>query len=75
MTSENFEKLLGFIKEDILKEHTYLRELIPPEIRVTLTITFLARVFHIKIFLYVSAFTNQLFQNSSQSFANQFLRD
>ena len=30
MAPENFEKLLGYMKEDILKEDSHLRELIPP---------------------------------------------
>ena len=42
MGPENFEELLGYIKEDILKEDTHLRELIPPEIKLALTIRFLA---------------------------------
>ena len=33
MAPENFEELLGYIKEDIWKEDTYLKESIPPEIK------------------------------------------
>ena len=32
MGQENFEELLGYIKENILKEDTHLRESIHPEI-------------------------------------------
>ena len=42
MAPENFEELLGYIKEDILKENTHLRESIPPEVKLAFTITFLA---------------------------------
>ena len=40
MAPENFEKLLGYIKEDIWKEDTHLRESIPPETKLALTIRF-----------------------------------
>ena len=40
MTPDNFEKLLGCIKVDILKEDTHIRESIPFEIRLVLTIIF-----------------------------------
>ena len=42
MAPENFEELLRYIKEDILKEDTHLRESISLEIKLALTIKFLA---------------------------------
>ena len=32
MTSENFEEILQLIKDDITKENTKMRELIPPRL-------------------------------------------
>ena len=42
MAPGNFEELSGYIKDDILIEDTHLRESIFPEIKLALTIRFLA---------------------------------
>ena len=42
MGPENYNELLGLIKEDISKVTTHLREVIPPKIKLAITIRFLA---------------------------------
>ena len=42
MTVENFDELLSFIRADITKENTNMREAIPPEVKLAITIRFLA---------------------------------
>ena len=40
MTSENFEEIFPLIKDDITKENTKMRELIPPRLQLAATIGF-----------------------------------
>ena len=42
MTPKNFEEILSLIKDDISKKNTRMREPIPPEIQLAITIRFLA---------------------------------
>lgn len=42
MSPEHFEELLAYVKNDITKEDTLLRDAIPPEIKLAVTIRFLA---------------------------------
>ena len=41
MTSENFEEKFQLIKDEITKENTIMRELIPPRLQLAATIGFL----------------------------------
>ena len=42
MTSENFEKIFQLIKDDITKDNTKIRKLIPPRLELEATIGFLS---------------------------------
>ena len=52
MTSENFEELLQLIKDDITKENTKMRELIPPRLELAITIGFLSTEKPCKSYVY-----------------------
>ena len=42
MTAENFDEILSLIKTDICKKDTLMRDSVPPEIQLAITIRFLA---------------------------------
>ena len=42
MTAENFDEILSLIKADICKKDTMMRDSVPPEIQLAITIRFLA---------------------------------
>ena len=56
MTSENFEELLQLIKDDITKENTKMRELIPPRLELAITIGFLSTEEPFKSYVYDYSF-------------------
>ena len=52
MTSENFEKIFQLIKDDITKDNTKIRKLIPPRLELAATIGFLSTGESYKSYVY-----------------------
>ena len=73
MTSKNFEEIFQLIKDDITKQYTKMREIIPPRLQLPATIGFLSTEKLCKSYVYQHYSSYSAMNSSTFTFFRAFV--